>query len=435
VFTLRRFRVVFLFLVAIAACGAGRASAVAVDGEIAYLHVLPNGSGDLFVMNSDGTAKANLTRSSADEQDPAWSPTGLRLAYQRIVTGGRRVYVLNPDTGSARQVSTGPFSDRFPAWSPNGRRIVYRSLKTFPKPSTGSLGSADLWVISSRGGARTNITQTAGDVDTDPSWGRLEDGTTKVVFASNTNGNFDLYAVDPDGQNRIQLTDDPADDRYPAWSPDGKSIAFVSTRDGNEEIYVMDVSQASGGLRINPTTTRLTNDPSVDRSPAWAPTGGKIAFASRRTGNYDIFVMSDDGTGTTQMTTSTERDWSPSWQPLDCTIVGTNGPDMLNGTPGDDVICGLGGNDTIDGRGGDDVIFGGPGNDTLAGGSGRDTIHGGRGNDTLRGGTGSDRLFGAGGRDKFFARDGTRDRVNGGPGRDRARVDAKDRLKSIEVRF
>lgn len=115
-----------------------------------------------------------------------------------------------------------------------------------------------------------------------------------------------------------------------------------------------------------------------------------------------------------------------------CTIVGTVGPDTLRGTPGPDVICGLGGGDVILGLGGNDVIYAGPGDDIVDAGSGNDRVYGGSGNDRLAGGFGNDTLDGGRGRDvelggpgadMLVARDGEKDTVNGGPGRDRGRID------------
>ena len=164
-----------------------------------------------------------------------------------------------------------------------------------------------------------------------------------------------------------------------------------------------------------------------------------------------------------------------------CTIRGTSGPDVLVGTAHADVICGLGGNDQITGLGGNDRITGGPGKDVIRGGAGRDLLNGGGGGDRLVGGAKADRLLGGGGNDKLLGslgadkllggtgrdvltggaggdrlvggggRDGyrggggrdtliARDRraevVNGGPGRDRARIDrGRDTPRSIEVLF
>ena len=143
-----------------------------------------------------------------------------------------------------------------------------------------------------------------------------------------------------------------------------------------------------------------------------------------------------------------------------CTGTGTAGPDVLRGTPARDVICGLGGDDRLDGRSGNDVIRGGDGDDRITGGGGRDNVFGNRGDDVLRGGrgrdvirggagddvlrgqSGADRLFGQGGRNRVFgnagndyiesSRNGRRDRVNGGRGRDRARVQRGDVVRGVE---
>ena len=124
-----------------------------------------------------------------------------------------------------------------------------------------------------------------------------------------------------------------------------------------------------------------------------------------------------------------------------CTIVGTSGSDRVKGTTGNDVICGLGGNDVLDGAGGIDIIDGARGADRLTGaggkdkliglagddretgGSGRDELGAGKGSDRLTGGDGRDQLHGGSGSDALSARDRSRDRVDGGTGRDRARVD------------
>jgi hypothetical protein len=116
-----------------------------------------------------------------------------------------------------------------------------------------------------------------------------------------------------------------------------------------------------------------------------------------------------------------------------CTIRGTSGNDRLTGTSKRDVICGLGGNDVIRGRGGNDVIYGGSGNDRIYGGSGNDLLHGQSGNDRLDGGPGRDRIYGDSGRDSIRARDKRRrDLIVGGRGRDTARVDRGDRVRSVE---
>jgi hypothetical protein len=126
-----------------------------------------------------------------------------------------------------------------------------------------------------------------------------------------------------------------------------------------------------------------------------------------------------------------------------CTIVGTDGNDMLRGTPRRDVICGLGGNDRIRGRNGPDIVFGGDGKDRLAGGRGSDRLYGNRQRDVIRGQSGNDWLVGGGGRDRISGNAGSDwllsagdhrggDHVSGGRGRDRARIDPADGVHFVE---
>lgn len=119
-----------------------------------------------------------------------------------------------------------------------------------------------------------------------------------------------------------------------------------------------------------------------------------------------------------------------------CTIVGTSKRDRLVGTRKRDVICGLGGNDRILGRGGNDLLLAGAGSDRASGGDGRDRVYGNGGRDRLYGNMGRDRLYGGSGNDRMnTAADRRRgDYVSGGSGRDWAKVNRGDRVRSVERR-
>ena len=99
----------------------------------------------------------------------------------------------------------------------------------------------------------------------------------------------------------------PGDVQTPAWSPDGRKLAFVSRRDGNSEIYVMN---ADGSAQEN-----LTQHPASDSHPSWSPDGRKLAFVSRRDGNSDIYVMNADGSGLRNVTRTSSNDLDPAWSP------------------------------------------------------------------------------------------------------------------------
>ncbi|MGA9397833.1 MAG: SUMF1/EgtB/PvdO family nonheme iron enzyme [Anaerolineaceae bacterium] len=129
----------------------------------------------------------------------------------------------------------------------------------------------------------------------------------RIVFVSNRDGNTEIYVMDGDGSNQTRLTNnfEQMNDNFPVWSADGKKIAFVSDRDGYQtEIYVMN---ADGSGQIN-----LTNNQSNDYYPAWSPDGQKIAFVSDHEGEYKICVMNPDGSAQTCLNNSELGNITPS---------------------------------------------------------------------------------------------------------------------------
>ncbi|MDE0298133.1 MAG: hypothetical protein OXN17_05840 [Candidatus Poribacteria bacterium] len=131
----------------------------------------------------------------------------------------------------------------------------------------------------------------------------------RIVFASNRDGDWDIYSMDVNGDNLLQLTNHPAADKYPASSPDGRRIAFSSDRGVTDDLYVMD----SDGSNV----VRITHDDFFETDSSWSPDGTKIAFASFRhvVGNTEIYVMDSDGNNPINVTRHKWHDVRPSWSP------------------------------------------------------------------------------------------------------------------------
>lgn len=138
-------------------------------------------------------------------------------------------------------------------------------------------------------------------------------GGDRLVYASNADGDYELYLIDLDGENLIQLTDNNAFDFDPGWSPDGRDILFASSVDGDSEIMVMRADGAE--LR------QLTSNEARDADPAWSPDGQWIVFSSDRDGDFDLYLMRPDGSGLRQLTFNDRDDLAPSWSPDSLQIV------------------------------------------------------------------------------------------------------------------
>ena len=187
-------------------------------------------------------------------------------------------------------------------------------------------GNYEIYVMNAEGANLQKLTNNPA-ADHSPSWS--PDGK-RIVFMSARDGHvdahgspiFEIYVMDADGGNPQNLTNNLSYETSPSWSPDGKRIAFDSNRDGrfNWEIYVMD---ADGG-----NVQRLTNNPDPnghpdDRYPSWSPDGKRIVFSARREGHvvhnlditYEIYVMDADGQNEQRLTENRNNDWYPSWSP------------------------------------------------------------------------------------------------------------------------
>ncbi len=130
----------------------------------------------------------------------------------------------------------------------------------------------------------------------------------RVVFVSTQDGNPEIYVMNRDGSAMLRLTDNPAIDDDPALSPDGTRVAFRSLRDGNSEVYVVNVD--GSGLH------RLTDHPAADYDPAWTPDGRQIIFRSNRGGDDALYVTNLDGSGARRISSSVETPTgsaAPSW--------------------------------------------------------------------------------------------------------------------------
>ena len=144
--------------------------------------------------------------------------------------------------------------------------------------------------------------------DIDPAWSA--DGR-RLAYASGLNPNEDIFSAKANGKDRERLTDGPASDRYPAWSPDRKKIAFTSDRkspNGEPRIWVMN-ADGTDPRRLS------AGGGAGDHEPQWSPDGKRIVFSAYREGVAQIYVMKADGSNETNLSNTSSYELTPSWSP------------------------------------------------------------------------------------------------------------------------
>ncbi len=225
------------------------------------------GRDDLYVVDV-AQGDARLLQENATQ--PAFDATGTRVAFRSLDPLHLGLGILDPRTGSHLE-TTVHSEDSWPTWSPDGGQIVFASNKHGDRRWR-------LYVISPgevRGeGQEWNLGQM-------PAWS--QDGSRLAYHGCDERGDrCGVWVMQPGGFNPAPLTSN-ASDTAPVWSPDGSQVAFVSSRSGNPEIYVVEI--ATGAER------RLTDSAAIDVAPAWSPDGRRLAFLSNRERAWAVYLL------------------------------------------------------------------------------------------------------------------------------------------------
>ena len=274
---------VLAYALSVGACGATQATTTPPDttgtddftNRIAWSSTAA-GTAEIFSMLADGTDVVNETNNAAADITPAFSNTGGRLAFASDRSGHMQIYVQGPLGDRLTRLTNSATADYSPSWSSDDSKIVFTREVT--------PGHTQIFVMNKDGSGQVNISNTANN-DIQPSW---QPGGNKIVFASDRDAKFgvntylEVYTMNPNGGAVTRLTfNDNGIDYFPAWSPDGRTIAFSSDRSTNVVGYLgaLDIyTMTEDGLN----QTNITKNGRGDVAPSFSPDGRSIVFMSDR---------------------------------------------------------------------------------------------------------------------------------------------------------
>ncbi len=246
--------------------------------SIIYGHKNADGKG-IYMSDNEGKVRVKVISATLSDGYPAVSPTGKAIAfygkYDKYKTWS--IHTVDVDGNNVRRLTNKKHVwDSAPVWSHDGSKIAFaREYK-----DTNGDWREEVWLMDADGSNKHQIKAIEGR---SPEF--MPDG--RILFQSKSSPS-QICIANIDGSNIVQLTNDDTNNMSPKISPDGTRIAYLSNRDGNQEVYIMDLDGSNA--------TRITKNDIQEWDPLWSPDGSKVLFSSQNVdGFYDIYKANTDG--------------------------------------------------------------------------------------------------------------------------------------------
>jgi TolB protein len=274
----------------------GAQPVVSPDGS--HIAFLSNrtGADELFVISTDGTGETQLTFTSDEVGNPAWTANGKQILFALFAKEISHLYSIDPDGKNLRDIAS--VLGRTPTLSPDGKKLLYMS----------GTWTATRLMLSQLSGSNARQINDGSSIAWNNHWS--PDGK-RIAFTSRNgpNGELAIFIMNADGTHRRQLSHfapDSGNAQWPMWSPDGRQLAIQvnGPQKNDSHIWILDVATGEARKLAAPAleTTRDGGQPYLDETPSWFPDGQRLAFQSNRTGRMEVWTMNADGSAPHQIT-------------------------------------------------------------------------------------------------------------------------------------
>jgi TolB protein len=248
---------------------------------------------EVYISDYDGANPQRLTVTKSLNITPTWSPDGQSIAYTTYRRGYQDIFVSFIHQGRFETPANGsPTKQNYlPAWSPDGTKIAFTSNRD---------GNPEIYVMNRDGSGLRRMTNNPA-IDVTPTWAPTGD---YIAWVSDRTGSPQIYIMNADGTGQQKITSETYCDR-PTWSPDPfNEIAYASRSGAGFDIRLYSFA--------NHESVRVTDGIGSNESPAFAPNGRHIAFTSTRNGKQQIFTIARDGNDLRQITREGNNGY-PNW--------------------------------------------------------------------------------------------------------------------------